>query len=57
MRKNNINVKGKTNSEYKFAMPFEELDGGGELHSDREASRAVLARGRAAIRLFSMGEL
>ena len=51
----NINVKRKA-SEYKFAMPFEELSGGGELHSNREVSKAVLARGRAALKLFSMGE-
>ena len=57
MRKNNINVKGRANAEYKFAMPFEEMSGGGELHRDKEVSNAVLARGRAALKLFSMGEL
>lgn len=57
MSKNNINVKGRAKAEYKFAMPFEEISGGGELHNDKEVDRAVLARGRAALKLFSMGEL
>ena len=56
MRKNHNNLK-RGAGEYKFAMPFEEIDGGGELHSDREANSAVLARGRAALKLFSMGEM
>ena len=56
MSKNNINLK-RGAGEYKFAMPFEEISGGGELHTDREASKAVLARGRAALKLFSMWEL
>lgn len=55
MKTPNINVKRKS-SEYKFAMPFEEISGGGELHNTREVDRAVLARGRAALKLFSMGE-
>ena len=57
MRNNNINVKRNAGAEYKFAMPFEEMDGGGELHTDKEVNRAVLARGRAALKLFSMGEM
>ncbi|MBO7720280.1 hypothetical protein J6S35_01400 [Candidatus Saccharibacteria bacterium] len=49
----NINVKKKVH----FAMPFEEISGGGELHEDKKVSSAVLARGRAALKLFSMGEM
>ena len=52
----NINVKKRAYSP-RFAMPFEEIDGGGELHANREVSASVLARGRAAIKLFSMGEM
>ncbi len=52
----NINNLKRGAGEYKFAMPLEEIDGGGELHNDLEANNAVLARGRAALKLFSMGE-
>ena len=52
----NINNLKRGAGEYKFAMPFEEISGGGELHRDREVSSSVLARGRAALKLFSMGE-
>ena len=55
MGRNHNNLK-RGAGEYKFAMPFEELDGGGELHRDREVRDSVLARGRAALKLFSMGE-
>ena len=50
----NINVKKKA-SEHRFAMPFEEIDGGGELHIDKEVDEATLARGKAALKLFSLG--
>ncbi len=49
----NINVKKKVH----FAMPFEEISGGGELHNNKEVNPAILARGRAALKLFSMGEM
>ena len=50
----NINVKKKA-SEHRFAMPFEEIDGGGELHNDKKVDEATLRRGRAALKLFSIG--
>ena len=43
----NINVKG-------YALPFEDMDKW--EHGEKEVSKAVLARGRAALELFSMGE-
>ena len=49
----NNNVKKKI----RFAMPFEDLDGGGEYCGNKEADPAVIARGRAAIAAFSLGEL
>lgn len=55
MKTPNINLKRRAGG-YNFAMPFEEIDGGGELHSGKEVSPAILARGRAALKLFSMGE-
>ena len=55
MGRNTNKIKSEA-GECKFAMPFEEIDGGGELHRDREVKESVLARGRAALKLFSMGE-
>lgn len=56
MRHHNTNVKRGVR-EHKFAMPFEDIGGGDELHRNRKANRAVLARGREALRLFSIGGL
>ena len=50
----NINVK-KEASEPQFVMPFEDIDGGGELHRDKKVSRETIARSRAALKLFSLG--
>ena len=55
MGKNDKNLK-KGAGEYKFAMPFEEIDGGDKLHSDLNVSEVVLAKSRAALRFLSMGE-
>ena len=56
MGRNQNKIKSEA-GEYKFAMSFEEIDGGDELHRDREVSNAVLARGRAACKAFLHGGL
>ncbi|MBR5621106.1 hypothetical protein IKW75_01315 [Candidatus Saccharibacteria bacterium] len=43
--------------EHRFAMPFEDIGGGDELHRNKKANKAVLARGREALKLFSIGGL
>jgi len=55
----NINNVKKRAGEYKFAMPFEEIDGGGELHYDCKVDGSVLARiaeRGMSLKLSSMGE-
>ena len=55
MGRNQNNVK-RNASDRVFGLLFEEIDGGDRLHQDREVSEAILARGRSALRLFSVGE-
>lgn len=38
-------------------LSFEDIDGGGELHRDKKASKAAMAKSHAALKLFSIGIL
>lgn len=50
----NINIK-KDAFEPTSGLSFEDIDGGGELHRDKKVDKATLARGKAALKLFSLG--
>ncbi len=50
----NINLK-KDVFESSCGLSFEDMNDGGELHKDKKVDRATLARGKAALKLFSLG--
>lgn len=47
-----FNIKSRVSG-----LSFEDIDGGGELHCNKKASKATMEKSHAALKLFSIGIL